>query len=662
MFFEKYKIVVKADDFINDTSLIGWYNYNDFKKIKDTVKVYYVAQQIIIPENLFNVPIYIPVNSVERIWQNGNLVYDFTINENKKFLNNITGIQFPFSFSKKKNIIIKQIIAQQEEEKSVIVFGTGFMSHFAFLNLLQNDHDSNITLGTLSSFLFAVSLMLLFIYLFGIQEKKYLWGTAFNLNLSLSLFLLTGFIDSLTMKFMAIIFLLLSPYFLVQFVYSLFNYHLPNWIKKVLISLSFLIVVLIILLLFGPNFFEDLLSQIDPNELSVIIPISLLFIISSVFVFVGVLQAIKNKLNNAWILFFGLILIVVLTIYWIYDFTFGENGLSGTNWYKILQILPMPLAVIITIVRDYVSANKSLKSQLIKVEELTAQTIMEQKEKQEILASQNEILEKQVTERTKEISEQKQLIEEKQKEIVDSISYAKRLQEAILPPLEFISTNLPYSFILYKPKDIVAGDFYWAEKVGDKFFLAAADSTGHGVPGAMVSVVCSNALNRTIKEFKLTETGKILDKTRDLVLETFEKSSKEVKDGMDISLLCIDKEKNKIYWSGANNPLWFIENGTLKEIKPDKQPIGKTDNPRPFTTHELDYKENLTFYLFTDGLADQFGGPKGKKFKYKQLEEILVSINDKTMQEQSVIVNQKFEFWKGELEQVDDVCIIGLRM
>jgi serine phosphatase RsbU (regulator of sigma subunit) len=215
---------------------------------------------------------------------------------------------------------------------------------------------------------------------------------------------------------------------------------------------------------------------------------------------------------------------------------------------------------------------------------------------------------------------------------------------------------------LYKPKDIVAGDFYWAEQIGNLFFIAAADSTGHGVPGAMVSVVCSNALNRSVKEFKLTDTGKVLDKTRELVVETFEKSSTEVKDGMDISLLCVDKQNQKVFWCGANNPLWYVQDNELKEIKADKQPIGKTDNPSPFTTHQIDYKDNTTFYLFTDGLADQFGGPKGKKFKYKQFEDLLISINNKFMTEQSAIINQKFEDWKRSLEQVDDVCVIGIKI
>ncbi len=261
-----------------------------------------------------------------------------------------------------------------------------------------------------------------------------------------------------------------------------------------------------------------------------------------------------------------------------------------------------------------------------------------------------------------EIQNQKHLVDEKQKEIVDSITYAKRLQDAILPPTEFISKNIPNNFILYKPKDIVAGDFYWAEKIDNLFFIAAADSTGHGVPGAMVSVVCSNALNRTIKEFKLTNTGKILDKTRELVLETFEKSASDVKDGMDISLLCIDMNTKNIYWSGANNPLWYIQNEKIKEIKADKQPIGKTDRPKPFTTHQIEYKENTTFYLFTDGLADQFGGPNGKKFKYKQFSDLLLKNNNLSQKQQADIIDKAFSEWKGSLEQVDDVCVIGIKL
>jgi len=175
----------------------------------------------------------------------------------------------------------------------------------------------------------------------------------------------------------------------------------------------------------------------------------------------------------------------------------------------------------------------------------------------------------------KQIEMQRMLLETKNKETTDSIKYAKRLQEAILPPLSFIKQYLPEHFVLYKPKDIVAGDFYWfyASPKEDCIYIAAADCTGHGVPGAMVSVVCSNALNRTVKEFGITDPGEILDKVRELVIETFEKSESEVKDGMDIALLQIkksDKENIEIQFSGANNPLWYVKKNELKEIKADK--------------------------------------------------------------------------------------------
>ncbi|HXB12070.1 MAG TPA: SpoIIE family protein phosphatase, partial [Bacteroidia bacterium] len=275
-----------------------------------------------------------------------------------------------------------------------------------------------------------------------------------------------------------------------------------------------------------------------------------------------------------------------------------------------------------------------------------------------IITQQKEEVEKQKT----LVESQKALVEEKNKDILDSITYAKRLQDAILPPLSLVKQYLPESFLLYKPKDIVAGDFYWMEKVGDNVLIAAADCTGHGVPGALVSVVCSNALNRTVKEFKITGTGKILDKVRELVLETFEKSESNVQDGMDISLCCINVNSKEVQWSGAFNSLWYIQSGDMKELAADKQPIGKVDRPIPFNTHNLKLQKGDTIYLFTDGYADQFGGPKGKKFKYKQMQEELLAISQKPLAEQSIVLERKLEEWKGGLEQVDDILVIGIRV
>jgi len=267
----------------------------------------------------------------------------------------------------------------------------------------------------------------------------------------------------------------------------------------------------------------------------------------------------------------------------------------------------------------------------------------------------------------RELDGKNQELAEKNKDILDSITYAKRLQDAILPPLSIIKKYLPDSFVLFKPKDIVAGDFYWMEKVGDTILIAAADCTGHGVPGAMVSVVCSNALNRAVKEFKITEPGKILDKVRDLVLETFEKSEDNVQDGMDISLASLTHSNKgiEVKWAGAYNSLWYVQNSELKEVPADKQPIGKTDNPKSFTTHTINIPASdakAVLYLFTDGYADQFGGPKGKKFKYKQLQEKLLAISQQQLAEQKQTLETALADWKGSLEQVDDVLIIGIRV
>ena len=283
---------------------------------------------------------------------------------------------------------------------------------------------------------------------------------------------------------------------------------------------------------------------------------------------------------------------------------------------------------------------------------------IQRKKTNQKLAEQNQ----EITEQKSEIEEQKKLVEEKQKEILDSITYAKRLQEAILPPLSTINANTKESFVLYKPKDIVAGDFYWAEKNENLLYIAAADCTGHGVPGALVSVVCSNALNRSVKEFGISEPGKILDKTRELVLETFEKSGSDVKDGMDISLLCINTETHEVCWSGANNSLCYISNNNLFEIKADKQPVGKTERSMPFTIHNISAEKDTVFYLFTDGFADQFGGIKGKKFKNKQLQEAFLKHHQIPLNEQKEIFMNAFESWKGDLEQIDDVCIIGIKI
>lgn len=268
---------------------------------------------------------------------------------------------------------------------------------------------------------------------------------------------------------------------------------------------------------------------------------------------------------------------------------------------------------------------------------------------------------KTITRQKEEIEIQKTNVEEIHHEMIDSITYAKRLQEAILPPLALFSQALPDSFVLFKPKDIVSGDFYWMETQEGKIIIAAADCTGHGVPGAMVSVVCANALNRAVKEFGLIDPGAILDKTRELLVATFERSDKDVRDGMDISLCVLDRNTLQASWAGANNPLWIIRNGEFLEFKANRQPIGKHMEQQQFVTHEFEIEPGDNLYMFSDGFQDQFGGPKNKKYKVKKLKDFLTSICDKAPGLQLELLHEEFDRWKGSFEQTDDVCVIGIR-
>ena len=266
-----------------------------------------------------------------------------------------------------------------------------------------------------------------------------------------------------------------------------------------------------------------------------------------------------------------------------------------------------------------------------------------------------------------EVEKQKELVEEKNREILDSIEYARRIQAAILPPLELVREKLPDSFILYLPKDIVAGDFYWMSTENGRLYLATCDCTGHGVPGAMVSVVCSNALNKAVNEFQIREPARLLDKVSELLLADFHRSGSDddaIRDGMDVSLCVLDPVNQKLQWAGAHNPLWIIRKidtgPELMEIQPDKQAVGSSR--QPFTNHEIHLEQGDCLYLPTDGFADQFGGEQEKKFSKNQLKNLLLDISGKGMQEQGLILLEEHKRWKGSQIQIDDICIIGVRI
>ena len=273
-----------------------------------------------------------------------------------------------------------------------------------------------------------------------------------------------------------------------------------------------------------------------------------------------------------------------------------------------------------------------------------------------------------------EVESQKEIIEIKNKDVMDSIHYAKYIQGSMLPSAKAMNQLFPENFVLYKPKDVVAGDFYWTEKINNKPILAVCDCTGHGVPGAMVSIVACNALNRAIKEFKLSNPALIFDKVNELMQETFSKSDYEVNDGMDGVLCVFDYDTMKLHIAAANNPIWIVSQPTIKtdlweepwqlsQISADKQPIGKfKEEVTPFSLKTVSVEKGEMIYLFSDGYADQFGGPKGKKFKYKQLQELLTSIAKLPITEQHTVLNETITNWQGNLDQVDDILIVGIRI
>lgn len=272
-----------------------------------------------------------------------------------------------------------------------------------------------------------------------------------------------------------------------------------------------------------------------------------------------------------------------------------------------------------------------------------------------------------VEEKNKIIEEKSQVVETQHKDITDSIKYAERIQGAILPPRNLWNSILPNSFVYHKPKDILSGDFYWIAETDEHKFVAAADCTGHGVPGALISIVNYNLLNKAVLEKNITNPGDILDAVDVWLTESLHQTveNSTVKDGMDISLIAINKKTNEIAFSGANNPLYvYKKDEQVIEYKGDKFPVGSFvgEQTKKFTTRSITVEKGDTLYLFSDGYADQFGGEKGKKFKLKNQREQLKIACNLPIIDQRKFLHNRFSEWKGELEQVDDVLIIGIEM
>jgi len=295
------------------------------------------------------------------------------------------------------------------------------------------------------------------------------------------------------------------------------------------------------------------------------------------------------------------------------------------------------------------------------------------------LAKSKEIIEQEnvvISKQKHEIEEQKDVLFEKNKEITDSINYAKRIQTAFIPKETEFNKAFKDSFVLFKPKDIVSGDFYWIYEKNDKVYYATADCTGHGVPGGFMTMLGLSFLEEIVSLNVAQNPADILNIIRDKIVNTLKQtgSAEESKDGMDVVLCCIDKKKLKLTYAAANNAFYILRKDekverVLMELKGDKQPCGFFPDPQPFTLREVELKKDDIIYTLTDGYPDQFGGKTkeirkagGKKFRYKPLEMLFIQNCDLPFTEQKNILNQTIEDWRGELEQVDDILVIGVKV
>ena len=512
-----------------------------------------------------------------------------------------------------------------------------------------------------STFFIALSFMHLLFFLFYRTNKSNLYYSIFAAAMGLFfvwLFMKTDFLYPDTMNTMDYIFPSMYDFYmpaLLAMLYSIFNKKLPKifWIWFVLAAVDF-----------SFNLLNIEAPYLTPAVFLLLSIEALRIIVVSLF----------KKRDGAWIIGSGVIIMIAFFMIFTIISMFGMNmHFGGSSWGSLIlgilaiyATLSIPISMSIYLAREFSRTSKSLTKKLIEVENLSAQTISQEKEKQEILSKQKENLEIQVTERTKEVVQQKKVIEEKNKDITDSINYAKRIQDAILPSEEQIKKMLPESFVLFKPKDIVSGDFYFFAEVENKVVAAAVDCTGHGVPGAVMSMVGHNHLKKIVYEQKTIDTSKILDELHKQVLHSLNRdiTKRDSKDGMDVAIVSIDKQKREVQFSGAVRPLYYFVNGNFNEVKGERYSIAgvKEIGSAPYASTTISVTEPTTFYLFSDGFADQFGGKDGKKLMSKHFRELLSSIQNKSMSEQKTFLDNFIEDWKSGREQMDDVMVIGIKI
>ncbi|MEI6524334.1 MAG: SpoIIE family protein phosphatase [Bacteroidota bacterium] len=583
---------------------------------------------------------------------------DISKNESK----NDRIIKYPFPFNTGKigfhDLVIKKYRIADLKNRYIIgeFFPFLWKDYNHHLKAIKEKDYNTITYFINDGFRFFLLCVFIISFLFYIiveRSKSFFWFSLFcfcallasNINFIAARF-------ELTEMFMTIALMLVLCIGIFSFLAFLFQYFTNKIPKRIFYYSSVLPIIFISRILI--SYFN---IEYDNFNDRIFTPSFFIFIfILIVEIIIQIVSALKHKKRRALYIAIGVLQFLIVTPILLF---FSEFD----NWEvpKVISIYLVPISFLITIIyiiKDSFTDNIAKQAEVIFLTQAN----------EKILQEQNIVLEQKVIERTAEVIYEKKIVEQKNTEILDSIEYAKRIQATILPPPKVVKKYLDDSFILYLPKDIVAGDFYWMETVGDWVLFAACDCTGHGVPGALVSVVCHNALNRAVKEYNKIMPAEILDVVAELVLENFS-SDDDVKDGMDASVCALNTSTGELYWAGANNPLWLIRHAELNsspveitEYKPNKQPIGKFDDRVPYTNHKIEIAKGDTIYLFTDGYADQFGGERGKKLTKAKFKDAILNMQRYNLDEQKKYLLDLHLSYKGNLGQVDDICVIGVRV
>jgi serine phosphatase RsbU (regulator of sigma subunit) len=591
--------------------------------------------------------------------------------------------------------------------KAEISIGGPLMQVIAEDTIVRHDRTERMVLFALLGMMIIISIFFLILF-FAIQGRQYIYFALYILFCAAFLFVSEGYLGEFLWKekiFQSVLVssaqpfslsLLTACFLLFGISYLELRKHLPGWYWMVIVLLGLIGVRVVALLLSSifnfiiGGWFEDVVLIVWALAVA-IIPLFLL-------VFPAIFR-IQKGFKPAWYFLIANAVLIPLTIITISSAlnSFTVYTLNTSVLVRILEVSGVYVAAVIQILIFSIGIAVKMRLDEQKHKHAQKRIIDQLKENEKLKDKVNRELEQKVQERTSEIRDQKEEIESQRdeieaqrdlvfaqkKEITDSIGYAQRIQAAILPHKSYLDEVIPEYFVIFKPRDIVSGDFYWIKEVNSSVVIVAADCTGHGVPGAFMSMLGITLLAEQLGKEKIDKPGEILGQLRAKVKQMLvqEGSIQEQKDGMDMAIAVINKEKRELQFAGAYNPLYLVRNKDLKsgteigteesvegdnsllfELKGDRQPIGIHWEEKKFTNKVVSLKEGDTVYVFSDGYVDQYGGVHRKKFKTQKFKDLLLSVQAESMDKQKQVLEETFENWRGDIEQIDDVCVIGVRV